>query len=82
MQASHLEYRASCARALLTERASGCGAMLFARTYDFLKETVLAWKNYGSISLPGTTGLPAVVFVVVFVGGTLLLFRFLNKKGL
>ena len=58
------------------------GAMLFARTYDFLKETVLAWKNYGSISLPGTTGLPAFVFVVVFVGGTLLLFRFLNKKGL
>ena len=28
------------------------GAMLYAEAYPFLSETVLAWKNYGALSVP------------------------------
>lgn len=58
------------------------GAMLFAHTYDFMKSTVLSWKDYGPIGLPGVTGIPAFVFVAVFIVCAVLLLRFLDKKGL
>ena len=58
------------------------GAMLFAHSYDFVKNTVLSWKNYGPIGLPEVTGIPAFTFVVAFIVCGMLLLRFLDKKGL
>lgn len=58
------------------------GAMLFAHTYPFLEETILAWKDYGSLSLTDVTGLPPLVIIAACVLGGICLFRFVDKKDL
>ena len=58
------------------------GAMLFAHTYPFLEESVLAWKDYGALSLTDVTGLPPLVIIAVCVLGGVCLLRFVDKKGL
>jgi uncharacterized membrane protein YedE/YeeE len=58
------------------------GAALFAEVFPALKTTVLAWGNLGKLTLPQVLGLNHWIVIVLFILGSLLLFRFLEKKGL
>ena len=68
--------------AIFTIAGMLAGAMIYAHTYDFLKETVLAWKDYGKIDLPELTGIPVFILVALFAVGGILLMRAFDKKGL
>ncbi len=58
------------------------GAALYAEAYPMLLKTVLAWKDFGKISLPDALGISHWVVIPVFCAGTLALFAFFEKKGL
>ncbi len=58
------------------------GAALYAEAFPLMQRTVLTWGNFGKISLPQLLGINHWLVIVVFIGGALLLFRFLEKKGL
>lgn len=68
--------------ALFTMAGMLAGAMFYAHTYDFMKRTVLAWKDYGKIGLPETLDVPTAVFVAAFAVGAFFLFRFFDKKNM
>lgn len=56
------------------------GAALYAEAYPFLKETVLAWKDFGKISLPEVLNLNAWVVIGVLSALYFALFAFFEKK--
>lgn len=58
------------------------GAALFAETYPFLLKTVYTWGNFGKITIPQALGINHWLIIPVFVVGAVLLFRWLEKKGL
>ena len=58
------------------------GAAIFARLYPFLKETVMAWKDYGKIGLPEVLGISPWIIIPIFIIIVLGLFRLFEKKGL
>lgn len=58
------------------------GAALYAEAFPTMKSTVLKWGNYGNITLPQVLGVNHWILIVLFVAGTLLLFRWIEKKGL
>lgn len=58
------------------------GAALFAEAYPAMKNTVLAWGNYGKITIPGILGINHWIVIVVVVVCGLFLFRWFEKKGL
>lgn len=58
------------------------GAGLFAEAFPFLEKTVYTWGNLGRITLPQVLGVNHWVIIPLFVVGALLLFRWLEKKGL
>lgn len=58
------------------------GAALYAEVYPLLQSSVLAWKDFGKIDLPGTLGISQWVIVPIFWVGTLALFAWFEKKGL
>ncbi|MFA5074181.1 MAG: DUF6691 family protein [Nitrospirota bacterium] len=58
------------------------GAALFAEAYPALKNSVLTWGVYGKITVPQMLGIHHWFVIVVFVLGTILLFRWFEKKGL
>ena len=58
------------------------GAMLFNRNYDFLRNTVLTWADFGRISLSDITGISSFIIMPAFVLCVILLMRFLEKKSL
>lgn len=58
------------------------GAGLYAELYPFLKETVLAWQDFGKIGLPETLGLPAWCLVLAFLVVVPAIFVWFEKKGL
>ncbi|MEM5785770.1 MAG: DUF6691 family protein [Syntrophobacteraceae bacterium] len=58
------------------------GAAVFAEVYPALKTTVLTWGNYGKITLPGVLGINHWPVIAVFSLGTIVLFRWLEKKRL
>jgi uncharacterized membrane protein YedE/YeeE len=58
------------------------GAGLYAELYPFLKETVLAWQDFGKIGLPETLGLPAWCLVLAFLIVVPAIFVWFEKKGL
>jgi len=58
------------------------GAGLFAESYPALKTTVLTWGDFGKATLSSLLGLGHWPVIVVFVAGSLLLLRFLERKGL
>ena len=58
------------------------GAALFAEAYPALKGTVLAWGDFGKITLPQILGINHWVIIVILVIASLLLFRWFEKKGL
>ncbi|MFU8770759.1 MAG: DUF6691 family protein, partial [Desulfotignum sp.] len=58
------------------------GAALFAEAYPVLNRTIYTWGDLGRITLPQVLGVSHWVIIPVFVAGALLLFRWLEKKGL
>ena len=58
------------------------GAALFAEAYPVLNKTIYTWGDLGRITLPQVLGVSHWVIIPVFVAGALLLFRWLEKKGL
>ncbi len=58
------------------------GAGIFAEFYPTIKSTVLTWGVLGKITLPQVLGINHWPVIVVFVIGSILLFRWFEKKGL
>lgn len=58
------------------------GAGLFAEAYPYLQKNVYTWGNLGQITVPQVLGVSHWVVIPFFVAAGLLLFRWLEKKGL
>jgi hypothetical protein len=58
------------------------GAAVFAEVFPTLKATVLTWGNLGKLTLPQLLGLNHWIVVILFIIGSLILFRFFEKNGL
>lgn len=58
------------------------GASLFAQLFPAMKASVLTWGDFGKITLPQLLGINHWFVIVPFVAGTILLFRWIEKKGL
>lgn len=57
------------------------GAALFAELYPFFNTTVLAWKDFGKISLPEIFAVSHWVIIPIFWVAVIALFVFFEKKG-
>ncbi|MFO7686944.1 MAG: DUF6691 family protein [Desulfobacterales bacterium] len=57
------------------------GAGIFAEAFPALEKTVYTWGNLGRITLPQVLGISHWVIIPLFIAGALLLFRWLEKKG-
>lgn len=58
------------------------GAALYAELYPTMKKTLLAWGNYGKITLPEVLGISPWPIIAVFLLVGLTLFFWFEKKGL
>jgi len=58
------------------------GAALYAEAFPLMKRTVLTWGDFGKMTLPGILGINHWVIIAVAVIAGLILFRFIEKKGL
>jgi hypothetical protein len=58
------------------------GAAVFAEVFPTLKATVLTWGRFGKLTLPQVLGLNHWAIIVLFIIGSLFLFRFFEKNGL
>lgn len=58
------------------------GAALYAELYPWLKQTVLAWQDFGRISLVDVTGLSPWLLVLAVWAIVLAAFAWFEKKGL
>lgn len=58
------------------------GAAAFAEVFPSLKTTVLTWGKLGKLTLPQVFGLNHWIIIVLFIVGSLILFRFFEKHGL
>ena len=58
------------------------GAAIYAEAYPLMKKTVLTWGDLGKITLPGVLGINHWIVIVIAVVAGLLLFRYIEQKGL
>ena len=58
------------------------GAALYAEAYAHLQENLLAWGNFGKITLPGALGVNPWVVIPVLGVIFLLVFVFFEKRGI
>jgi uncharacterized membrane protein YedE/YeeE len=58
------------------------GAAVFAEVFPTLKTTVLTWGKLGKLTLPQILGLNHWIVIILFIIGSLFLFRFFEKNGL
>ncbi|MFM1941509.1 MAG: hypothetical protein RI897_491 [Verrucomicrobiota bacterium] len=58
------------------------GAALYAEVFPLMRETVLAWKDLGKVSLPELMGVSPWVLIPLFGVGTVGLFVWFEKRGL
>ncbi|MFO7708296.1 MAG: DUF6691 family protein [Desulfobacterales bacterium] len=58
------------------------GAALYAEAYGHLQKNLLAWGNFGKITLPGVLGANPWVVIPLLGVVFLLVFVFFEKKGL
>jgi uncharacterized membrane protein YedE/YeeE len=58
------------------------GAAGFAEVFPTLKATVLTWGTLGKLTLPQVLGLNHWIVIIVFIAGSLAIFRFFEKQGL
>ena len=57
------------------------GAAIYAEVYPALKTNVLAWGNFGKITLPGVLGINHWIVIVVLTIAFCSLFYWFEKKG-
>lgn len=57
------------------------GAALFAEVYPALKNSVLTWGDFGKITLEQATGIHHWILIPVFIGASLALFKWFEKKA-
>jgi len=55
------------------------GAALYAEAFPFLLNTVLAWKDFGKLSVPGVLGVSHWIVIPVFWAGIIALFAWFEK---
>ena len=58
------------------------GAALYAELFPFFNSTVLAWKDFGKISLPEILNVSHWVVIPIVWVAVIALFAFFEKKGL
>jgi hypothetical protein len=58
------------------------GAALFAETYPFFQKTLLTWGDFGKITWPQVFGVNHWIIIVIVIIGTLVMFRWFEKRGL
>ncbi|MGR6837491.1 YeeE/YedE thiosulfate transporter family protein [Syntrophomonas erecta] len=58
------------------------GAALFAEVYPFFAKTVLAWGNYGNITIPNVLGINHWFVIIITIVLAVVLFRWLEKNNL
>jgi hypothetical protein len=58
------------------------GAAVYAEIYPFLKATVLAWADFGKITLDGVLGVSPWAVIIVFIAVVIGLFRWFESRGL
>ena len=58
------------------------GAGLFAETYPILKEGVLGWGYFGSLTVPQLIGINKWFYIIMFIAAVITMFRWFEKKGL
>jgi uncharacterized protein len=58
------------------------GGAIYAEVYPFLKSSVLAWKDFGKIGLPGISGLSPWIIILAFWAGTIWLFAWFERRKL
>lgn len=58
------------------------GAFIYAEIYPFLAGTVLTWGNLGNLTIPDALGINHWFVIALMVAGGILMFRWLEKKGL
>ena len=58
------------------------GAAIYAELYPWLNSTLIAWNDFGKISLPEALGLSHWIVAAIFWAACLLLFYFFEKIGL
>lgn len=58
------------------------GAGIYAEAYPYLQKSVLTWGDYGKITIPQVLGVTPWVVIIPFLLLVLLLFVWLEKKGL
>lgn len=58
------------------------GAALYAEAFPVMNKTVLAWGNFGKITLPEVLGVNHWILIVPLVAGGIFLFRWFERKGL
>jgi hypothetical protein len=58
------------------------GAWLYAETYPFLKDSLLAVGVHGKLTLPGLLGVNHWVVILPVLGLGLALVRWLDRRGL
>jgi hypothetical protein len=58
------------------------GAALYAELFPFFNSTVLAWKDFGKISLPEILNVSHWIVIPIFWVAVIALFAFFEKKGL
>lgn len=59
-----------------------CGAGIFAELYPFFKKTVLAWSDFGKIGLPDILGINHWFIILVYWIVAIVVFIWIEKKGL
>lgn len=58
------------------------GAAVFAEVYPMLQKTIYAWGDLGKITLPQVLGIHHWIIIPILVAAGLLLFKWLENKGL
>lgn len=58
------------------------GAAIYAETFPFMRETVLTWGDLGKVTLPRILEVNHWIVIALAISSGLILFRFVEKKGL
>lgn len=59
-----------------------CGAALYAHAYPALSTTLLAWKDFGAVSLPGVLGISPWSIIALFWIVVLAMFLWFERRAL
>ncbi|MGB9710867.1 MAG: DUF6691 family protein [Thermodesulfovibrio sp.] len=58
------------------------GAAIFAEVFPYLKDNIMSWGDLGKITLSSLLGLNHWIIIILFAIGSLILFKWFEKRGL